>query len=100
MIALSCLVLSEGCKLTNISSLFPSFLSFSVVVGICSLGVVIFDSGRDFVNSANRGTSIVLTVVISVEKSMVSRSGDCEVIVGVGWYLGHLLTSILVLVFS
>ena len=84
--------------MTIISSLFPFFLFFSAVVGVVSLGVVSFYSGRCSAASTNRGISMVLAVVFSVEKFIVSRSRGCEVIVGVVWYLDHLRTSVLVLV--
>ena len=41
---------------------------------------------------------MILTVVLSVDKFMMSRSGDYGVIVGIAWYLGYLITGVLVLI--
>ena len=76
----------EGCRLTKISSLFI-FLSFSAVVVADSLEVVALGSGGSSVSSMKRGMLMVMSFVISVEKSMVSGSDSYEVIVGVDWYL-------------
>lgn len=80
--------------MTKISSLFLSFLFFSAVVEVGSLGMVSLSLVGDSALSVNRGVSMVLAVVISVEKSIVSRLGGCAVTVGVIWYLGiYLLVS-------
>ena len=94
VIALLFLLVSEECRLTKNSSLFLSSLFFSAVVEVGSLGMVSLSLGGDSAFSVNRGVSMVLAVVISVEKSIVSRSGGCAVIVGVIYYLGiYLLVS-------
>ena len=69
--------------------LFFLFFSAVVVVGLVSLGL-----GGDSAYFANIGVSMVLAVVLLVEKAMVLRSGGFTVIIGSVWYLGvYLLVS-------
>ena len=90
--------LSVECKLIEISSFLLSFLFFAAVVGLDLLGVLSLGSFEVSASSTNRGVSMAVPVVLSVEISMASRTGGWEVIVRVAWYLGYLLTSVLVLV--
>ena len=96
--ALSCFIVSEGWRLTKIFLLLLSFLSFSVVFWTDYLVIVTFELGGGFESSTRRIVSIGSLLLLSMEISMVSGSDGCKIIVKVDWYLGYLLTSILVLI--
>ena len=85
-------------RLIEMFSFFLSFLFFSAVVALGSLRMLSMDSLGVSASSGRGGVSMVMLVVVSAEISIASRTGGWEVIVGVAWYLGYLLTSVLVLV--
>ena len=88
----------SGVLIIKLFSLFLSFVFLSTIVKIDFLEMLSVDTVVIFVFPANNGISVVLSVVVSVEMSMASRMGGFEIIVGVAWYLGYLLPSLLVLV--
>ena len=96
--ALSCFIVSDGWRLTKMFLLLLSFLSFSVVFWTDYLVIVTFDLGGVFASSTRRIVSIGSLLLLSVEISMVPGSDGCRIIVRVYWYLGYLLTSILVII--
>ena len=92
------LMVSVEWRLTKISSFFLSFLFFSAVVGVEVMGILSVGSLVVSEFSTKREMTMVMSGVVSLEISVASGTEGCEVIVGVAWYLGCLLTSVLVLV--
>ena len=64
----------------------PSFSLFSAVVDGNVSGFLALDMGRDSTSSAKKLVSIVLPFLISMEISMMSELGGCEIIVRFNWY--------------
>ena len=71
----SAFLLSVECRLIEISSFLLSFLFFAAVVGLDLLGVLSLGSFEVSASSTNRGVSMAVPVVLSVEISMASRTG-------------------------